>query len=115
MRTGTFSTSGTYTPQRNWYALVGWLSLLVYLAYITSLFDLDFDRFISGLDNGSKFLGRMFPPNFTRYELLMEGLFESLQIGVIATFLGVLISLPMGFLAARNLMPPLVTWCARGV
>lgn len=115
MRTGTFSTPRNYTPQRNWYALVGWLFLFVYLAYITSLFDLDLDRFLSGLDNGSKFLGRMFPPNFTRYELLMEGLLESLQIGVIATFLGVLISLPMGFLAARNLMPPWVTWCARGL
>jgi phosphonate transport system permease protein len=57
----------------------------------------------------------MFPPNFTRYNLLIEGLLESLQIGVIATTAGVLLSLPLGFLAARNLMPTWVTWVARGI
>jgi phosphonate transport system permease protein len=38
---------------------------------------------------------------------------ESLQIAVLASALGILLSLPIGFLAARNLMPAWVTWPAR--
>ena len=38
---------------------------------------------------------------------------ESLQIAVIATAFGVLLSLPIGLLAARNMMPIWVTWPAR--
>jgi phosphonate transport system permease protein len=104
-----------YTRKRNWLAIVGWGVFVFYLLYIFSLFDLNLNRFISGLDRGAEFIGRMFPPNFERYNLLIEGLLESLQIGVIATTAGVLLSLPLGFLAARNLMPNWVTWIARAI
>jgi phosphonate transport system permease protein len=72
-----------------------------------------YERFVSGIDNGANFLVRMFPPNFERWELLMHGIVESVQIAIIATFFGILLSLPIGLLAARNLMPPVVTWPAR--
>ena len=40
---------------------------------------------------------------------------ESLEIAVLASVLGILGSLPLGLLAARNLMPPYVTWPARAL
>ena len=67
-----------------------------------------------GLGQGGKFLARMFPPNFTRWELLMSGIIESLQIAVLSTVVGIAVSLPVGLLAARNLMPAWVSWPARG-
>jgi phosphonate transport system permease protein len=57
----------------------------------------------------------MFPPDFTRWELLRKGLLESLEIAVLASFLGIAFSLPIGLAAARNLMPGWVTWPARGL
>jgi phosphonate transport system permease protein len=83
------------------------------VVYAGSLLGFTWDRFVVGLDQGAKFLGRMFPPEFERWELLVRGVVESLQIAIIATFFGVLLALPIGFLAARNLMPPWVTWPAR--
>ena len=94
-------------------ARAGWIVLLVYLAWAMSSLDFNTARFITGLDNGAKFIGRMFPPNFERWDLLVKGLTESLQMAFIASFLGVAISLPLGLLAARNLMPAVVSWPVR--
>jgi phosphonate transport system permease protein len=57
----------------------------------------------------------MFPPNFSRWELIQSGIVESVQIAVIATVVGIVIALPIGFLAARNLMPAWVTWPTRAL
>ena len=53
-----------------------------------------------------RFISRMFPPNFApdKLELLYSGMLESLQIAIIATVVGVLLSLPLGLAAARNLV-----------
>ena len=93
----------------NWGMRLLWLALLAYTVYVASLFDIGWARFITGLGHGWEFLGRMVPPNFTRWELLLSGLAESVQIAVIASFFGVLLSLPLGLLAARNMMPVWVT------
>ena len=94
-------------------ARAGWIVLIVYFAWAMSSLDFNWARFITGLDNGAKFIGRMFPPNFERWDLLVKGLVESLQMAFLASFLGVIISLPLGLLAARNLMPAVVTWPVR--
>jgi phosphonate transport system permease protein len=72
-------------------------------------------RFVSGIGNGASFIAKMFPPDFTRWEILQKGLLESLEIAVLASFLGILISLPIGLFASRNLMPAWATWPARAV
>lgn len=89
----------------NWPKRLVLLALLAYTIYAASRLGISWDRFVEGLDNGARFLGRMFPPNFTRWQLLFDGLVESVQISVLATFLGVLLSLPLGLLAARNMTP----------
>ena len=59
----------------------------------------------------------MFPPNFAhdKLELLYHGMTESLQIAIIATVAGVLLSLPLGLMAARNLSPLPLAWTARAL
>lgn len=99
----------------NWTMRIVWGGLAVYALYAASLLDVTWARFMTGLDNGGRFLGRMFPPDFARWDLLRDGLLESLQIAVIASFLGILLSLPIGLMAARNLMPAAVTIPARAL
>ena len=99
----------------NWTMRAVWIGLAIYVVYASSLLNVTWARILVGLDNGARFLGRMWPPEFTRWQLLMEGLLESLQIAVIASFLGILLSLPIGLLAARNLMPAVVTVPARAL
>lgn len=96
---------------------LAWLGLGFYTVYAMSILDLTWPRFVSGLGHGAKFLERMFPPNFAgdKMQLLWTGMVESIQIAVLATFFGVLLALPLGLLAARNLTPAAVSWSARGV
>lgn len=102
----------------SWTARIGWLLLVAYVVYALSILDFSFSRFVVGLENGSNLIGRMFPPLFSRADLrdlMLKGLIESLQIAILASAVGIALSLPVGVLAARNLMPGWVTWPARGL
>jgi len=101
--------------ERNRLAAVGWLAIAAYIAYALSRLDFTWARFMTGLDNGARFIGRMLPPNIAQPDTLLKGLTESLEIAVLASFLGILVSLPIGLVAARNLMPPWASWPARAI
>jgi len=89
------------------------LFVVAYACYALGQLDFSWPRFVKGIDNGARFLDRMFPPSFKNWDQLLTGFIESMQIAVLATFFGVLISLPIAILGARNLMPPWATWPAR--
>jgi len=57
----------------------------------------------------------MFPPNVAadKLQLLYAGMTESLQIAVLATVIGIALSLPLGLAAARNLSYAPIAWAAR--
>ena len=101
----------------NWFRRAGYSALAVYALYAASTLEVTLDRFLRGLGQGAVFLGRMWPPAFDpmRMELLQQGMTESVQIAILATFCGVLLSLPLGLLAARNLMPSYISWTARAL
>lgn len=99
----------------SWTGRLAWTALAAYVIYAASLLDITWPRFIQGLGHGAVFIGRMMPPNFMRWELLVSDLTESLEIAIVATFFGIVLALPVGLLAARNLMPLWVTWPARMV
>ena len=94
----------------NWPARIGWALSLLYAMYAADYLDVSWSRFIDGLGNAVVFLGEMVPPNFSRWQLLVGNLLETIEIAIIASAFGVLFSLPIGLLASRNLMPPWVTW-----
>jgi phosphonate transport system permease protein len=89
------------------------VALVVYVIYACAQLEVSWERVQTGLVNAAKFFDRLFPPNFERWELLAKGLAESLEIAVLASTLGIALALPIGLLAARNLMPPWATWPAR--
>ena len=98
-----------------WSSRATWLALALYVAYALSRLDFSKERFVIGLDNGARFIARMLPPRVTQPDSLMTGLVESLEIAILASFIGIVLSLPIGVLAARNLMPPWVSWPARAI
>jgi len=99
----------------DWLARAGWLLLVAYVVYAVGRLDFSVERFVTGIDNGARFLGRMLPPRIAQPDSLVSGLLESLQIAVLASFAGIVLSLPIGLLAARNLMPAWASWPARAV
>ena len=101
----------------NWPARIGWIVLAAYVLYASTVVDITWERFVIGLDHGQKFILRMFPPDFgaDKMALLYTGMKESLQIAIVATVVGVLLSMPLGLAAARNLAPAPLAWTARAL
>jgi phosphonate ABC transporter permease subunit PhnE len=99
----------------NWPARAALLALLGYVIYASAILDMTWARFFEGLGHGERFLSRMFPPAFAtdKLELLQHGMFESLQIAILATLFGIALSLPLGLAAARNMGPAPLAWAAR--
>ena len=79
----------------DWLARAGWLLLALYTVYAIARLDFNLDRFVSGLDNGHRFLARMFPPRIAQPDSLLKGLAESLEIAVLASFAGIVLALPI--------------------
>src|SRR6266852_5590870 len=96
----------------NWRARIALIALALYVVYACGVLDVTWARFVA---DGAHLLARMIPPSVAqdKLELLYGGMIESLQIAIIATVVGVLISLPLGLAAARNLSPLPVAWTAR--
>jgi phosphonate transport system permease protein len=82
-----------------------------------AMFQLEFSgpRFVAGLARGAALLGRMLPPDLSKPDILWAGIVESMQIAVLASLFGILLSLPLGLLGARNMMPPFISWTARSI
>ncbi|HXG80477.1 MAG TPA: phosphonate ABC transporter, permease protein PhnE [Sphingomicrobium sp.] len=104
-----------FPPQ--WTGRAALVALVLYVVYAGSFLELTWARFVAGLGHGARFVSRMFPPDLApdKLALLYGGMAESLQIAIIATVAGVLLSLPLGLAAARNLSPWPLAWFARAL
>jgi phosphonate transport system permease protein len=111
---GTAAVAADPFPRSVW-PRVAVVALVVYVVYACAQLEVSWGRVVAGLDNAERFFTRLFPPNFARGDLLVKGLLESLEIAVLASTLGIALALPIGLAAARNLMPPWVTWPARAI
>jgi phosphonate ABC transporter permease subunit PhnE len=98
-----------------WPARSGLVAAIAYVLYASSILEITWPRFLLGLEQGSRFLGRMVPPDLAtdKLALLQAGMLESLQIAILASVFGTLISLPLGIAAARNVSPSPIAWSAR--
>jgi phosphonate transport system permease protein len=111
--------SAVTTPREaflpNWPRRFAFIALALYCIYAMSTLDITWERFVKGLDQGAKFLNRLWPPNFApdKLALMGEGLLESVQIAILATAVGIFISIPIGLMSARNLVPVWMSWIGR--
>src|SRR5687768_9794148 len=49
--------------QGRWASRVAWMALAAYVLYAASILDVTWERFAIGLEQGARFIGRMFPPD----------------------------------------------------
>lgn len=88
---------------------------LLYLVWSIGSLDLDWHRVSQGLPRAGNMLSRMFPPDFGRWELLVRGIRESLEMAFAASFIGMVLAVPLGISAAANLAPKPLYLVARGI
>ena len=94
--------------------IIGGLALYGLLALVTV--DIDPARIAEGLSRASAFFAGWLRPDFvTRWTDIRAGLLESLAMTAVATAVALLLSIPLGLAAARNLVPGPVYTAARGV
>lgn len=93
-----------------------WLAAAVYLALALGSMNINWSRVVDGLPRGTKFVLSFFPPDFiTRFDAIAEGIVESLWMTVTSTVVGVLISIPVGVGAVRNISPAPVYYACRAL
>jgi len=92
------------------------IGVAVYLAAAFGTIDVNWARVYEGLPRGQAFLLAFFPPDFTsRWSAIFDGVMESLWMTVASTVIGILISVPVGLGAARNLAPRPVYYFCRAI
>ncbi|MFC9934074.1 phosphonate ABC transporter, permease protein PhnE [Glutamicibacter sp. NPDC127525] len=73
----------------------------------------DFLKLGQGTLNMGEFLARLFPPDFSKISIILELLLETLQMAIVGTVLGVVLSLLVAFGAASNIAPPWLYYPSR--
>ena len=94
---------------------VGLLLLVILLcAWLTDM--LDVRRMSEGIPAIGTLLTEMFPPDFTEAESWLRPMIDTIAMSVAGTALSIVLSLPLGILAARNTTPnPTIYRIARGI
>lgn len=89
---------------------------IVYLILAVSSVPVNWLRVYEGLERGWRFIeGFLFPDFTSRWGDIAQGMQESLTMTVTSTVVGVLISVPIGIGAARNLAPMPIYLVCRGI
>lgn len=90
------------------------LAVVIGSWYYVGLFDIE--RLREGVPSLFSLLGEMFPPDFSQVSTWVKPLFDTLAMSVAGTAIAVLLSIPLGILAARNTSPhPVVYQVARAL
>ncbi len=92
------------------------LAAAVYLSLAIGSIEVNWLRVYEGLDRGWAFVVAFTEPDFVqRWSDIREGLVESLTMTVVSTAIGILLSVPIGLGAARNLAPLPIYLLCRGI
>ncbi len=92
-----------------------WLGAAGYFLWVGATMPIDWARVVEGVERAGRIFGGGFPPSFERSGLLIDGFLESLKIAILATAGGVLLSIPIAFMSARNVAPLPVFYLGRAI
>jgi len=92
-----------------------WAIAGIYVIWSLSTLEIDWVRTAKGFPRAGDMIARMFPPSFERWQLLVDGVIESLQMAFAASLIGMILAVPLGLCAASNLAPRPVYFVARGI
>lgn len=99
---------GTVYPLKGqvWKRRLFWVGFLICFCAAAGYLDLSLSRFWSGLEDLGTIARQMWPPTHKGFWLeYLYALFETLAIAFLGTLAASLISVPLGFLGARNVIP----------
>ncbi|MDI3335721.1 phosphonate ABC transporter, permease protein PhnE [Defluviimonas aestuarii] len=89
---------------------------VIYLALAIASIEVNWSRVWEGLDRGAAFIMSFARPDFvSRWGDIWDGMLESVIMTVAASVVGILISIPIGLGAARNIAPLPVYVICRGI
>ncbi|HEX9905817.1 MAG TPA: phosphonate ABC transporter, permease protein PhnE [Propylenella sp.] len=89
---------------------------LLYMVLALGSLDVNWNRIYEGMERGWRFIQGFLAPDFTRRGGdIIQGFEESLTMTVTSTVVGVLISVPIGIGAARNLAPRPIYYACRAI
>lgn len=92
------------------------IGAIVYLVLALNTISFNPDRVARGVERVARIMGDFLRPDFvSRWPDIQTGILESLTMTVVATVIGILISIPVGLGAARNLAPLPVYVLCRGI
>ncbi|NQV83880.1 MAG: phosphonate ABC transporter, permease protein PhnE [Rhodospirillales bacterium] len=100
-------------PLLRWGLVVGGA---VYLSLALGTMEVNWGRVADGLPRAQRFIASFMPPDFvSKADDIANGIYESLWMTVVSTVIGILLSIPVGLGAARNLSPRPVYIFSRGI
>ncbi|MDH7943949.1 phosphonate ABC transporter, permease protein PhnE [Pseudohongiella sp. SYSU M77423] len=111
---------GVWSPlpliRRRWLRVSLNLGVLAYVIAAWLSVDVNWDRVAQGMDRGVEFVASFMTPDFvSRSGEIFIGLQESLTMTFTATIIGVLLAVPVGLGAARNIAPAPVYYFCRTI
>ena len=93
-----------------------WVLVLVWFVLALNTIEVNWTRVAEGLDRGWRFIKGFLTPDFTtRWRDISTGLVESLTMTLTSTVVGVILSIPIGIGAARNVAPKAIYYVCRSI
>ena len=81
-----------------------WLGVAIYLSLAFGTMEVNWVRVAEGALRSKRFIMAFFPPDFiSRWDSIVDGILESIWMAVTSTVIGIILSIPVGLGAARNL------------
>ena len=102
--------------QRAWLRWAIGLAALLWFVLALGTIEVNWTRVAEGMERGWRFVKGFLTPDFTtRWSDISKGLVESLTMTLTSTVVGVLLSVPVGIGAARNVAPKAVYYVCRSI
>jgi phosphonate transport system permease protein len=93
-----------------------YLGVALYLSAAFGTMDVNWARVSEGLPRAERFIKAFLPPNFADNRgVVWDGIQESIWMAIISTVAGIMLSVPIGLGAARNLAPKYIYFFNRSV
>ena len=103
-----------FTPRQRFTRFLIFAGILVAIAWAMKGVEINWPWLFDAPQQMGDLLGRMVPPDFTNIGTILRVLVETVNIATIATGAGVILSLPVAYIAAQNTTPNRATlWLGR--
>ena len=94
--------------------LWGGIALALALAFLPAQID-ELPSIFGGSATAGELAAALLNPDFTRIDLFLEKMLQTVQIALWGTFLSLFVAIPLAFMASRNVAPMWLVWPIRRV